>query len=133
MAFACADNAPRRTWKMVEIAAISIVFLINPVAGLLVLLWRLWEHAGRPRDVDGMVSHARSWFRGMGSSFRSEPAGGNSAFEDYKHETLERLERERQKLRDQEREFGEFMAELRRSRDKEEFDRFMASRGGEAA
>jgi hypothetical protein len=133
MAIAC-EHAPRRNWKLMEIAAIIIVFLINPIAGLLVFLWRLWEHAGRPRDISPMVGKMRSWFDDIaesfrGGSFRGERTNGNSAFEEYKRETLERLERERQKLRDQEREFGEFMAELRRTRDKEEFDRFMSSRG----
>ena len=50
MAFAC-DQAPRQNWKLLEIAAIVVVFVINPLIGAIVLLWRLWEHAGRPRGV----------------------------------------------------------------------------------
>jgi hypothetical protein len=54
--------------------------------------------------------------------------GGNSAFEDYKRATLERLEAERRRLAEEERAFADFLRELRSARDREEFDRFMQSR-----
>jgi hypothetical protein len=48
-------------------------------------------------------------------------ASGNSAFEAYREETLRDLDEERGRFR-------EFLDRLRRSRDKQEFDAFMARR-----
>jgi hypothetical protein len=49
------------------------------------------------------------------------PAAGNTAFDDYRRETMSRLDEESAKFR-------EFLERLRRSKDKLEFDRFMAGR-----
>jgi hypothetical protein len=49
------------------------------------------------------------------------PSSGNHAFDEYRTETLRRLEEEQ-------REFKEFLERLRFARDKEEFDQFMAER-----
>ena len=46
---------------------------------------------------------------------------GNRAFDEYRVETLRRLEEEQQ-------EFQEFLAQLRMAKDKAEFDQFMADR-----
>jgi hypothetical protein len=50
------------------------------------------------------------------------PSSGNRAFDEYREETLRRLE-------DEQREFLEFLARLRHAKDKAEFDQFMADRG----
>ena len=50
------------------------------------------------------------------------------AFDEYKAGELERLERERQRLAEEQKAFGDFLDELKRKQDREEFDRFMASR-----
>ena len=52
--------------------------------------------------------------------YRSGPSG-NHAFDEYREETLRRLEEE-------EREFREFLDRLRHAKDKAEFDQFMAER-----
>ena len=49
------------------------------------------------------------------------PASGNRAFDEYRAETLRRLEEEQ-------REFSAFLDRLRFAKDKAEFDEFMASR-----
>jgi hypothetical protein len=49
-------------------------------------------------------------------------SSGNSAFDEYRAETLKRLE-------DEQREFKEFLDRLRHAKDKAEFDQFMADRG----
>jgi hypothetical protein len=49
------------------------------------------------------------------------PSSGNRAFDDYRAETLRRLE-------DEQREFREFLERLRLAKDKTEFDQFMAER-----
>jgi hypothetical protein len=47
------------------------------------------------------------------------PSSGNRAFDEYRQETLRRLEEEQQ-------EFKDFLGRLRHAKDKEEFDAFMA-------
>ena len=49
-------------------------------------------------------------------------SSGNRAFDDYRMETLRRLEEEQ-------REFRDFLDRLRAAKDKAEFDQFMADRG----
>jgi len=49
------------------------------------------------------------------------PSSGNRAFDEYRAETLRRLEEEQ-------REFREFLDRLRFAKDKTEFDQFMAER-----
>jgi hypothetical protein len=76
------------------------------------------------------------WSRRMGcGNFRSfnwgqpgryhgtpwQPSSGNRAFDEYRTETLRRLE-------DEQREFREFLERLRMAKDKAEFDQFMADR-----
>jgi hypothetical protein len=57
---------------------------------------------------------AGTWWQPMRSS-------GNRAFDEYREETLRRLE-------DEQREFKDFLARLRMAKDKAEFDQFMAER-----
>nr|WP_294524543.1 DUF2852 domain-containing protein [uncultured Rhodopila sp.] len=59
----------------------------------------------------------KSWSYGGSRSASS----GNHAFDDYKTETLRRLE-------DEQKEFASFLERLRFARDKAEFDQFMAER-----
>ena len=68
------------------------------------------------------------WMRGKmggspagGSPWSSAPSSGNRAFDDYRSETLRRLE-------DEQREFKDFLELLRFAKDKTEFDSFMAER-----
>ena len=63
---------------------------------------------------------ARSGWSGEG--WGRQRSSGNRAFDDYRAETLRRLEEEQ-------REFREFLDRLRHARDKVEFDQFMAERG----
>jgi hypothetical protein len=61
-----------------------------------------------------------------GSSWSAGPSSGNWAFDEYRAETLRRLEEEQ-------RQFTEYLERLRRAKDKAEFDQFMAEmrRGSE--
>lgn len=59
-------------------------------------------------------------FRGAGDWF-GPTTSGNRAFDDYRAETLKRLE-------DEQREFKDFLARLRFAKDRSEFDQFMAER-----
>jgi hypothetical protein len=60
------------------------------------------------------------WGCGGGRHGRAR-SSGNAAFDDYRAETLRRLEEEQQ-------EFAAYLERLRRARDKAEFDAFMADR-----
>jgi len=53
---------------------------------------------------------------------------GNSAFDDWKAGEIARLEEERRKLQDAHREFSDFLNNVRRAKDREEFERFMNER-----
>jgi hypothetical protein len=59
------------------------------------------------------VRGGRDWF--------GPSTSGNRAFDDYRSETLRRLE-------DEQREFKDFLARLRFAKDRAEFDQFMAER-----
>ena len=69
------------------------------------------------RRMEHMHAAAERW--GCG---RQERSSGNRAFDEYRAETLRRLEEEQ-------REFMAFLDRLRHARDKAEFDQFMAERG----
>ena len=71
---------------------------------------RMEEKMGRMRDRMG----------GFGGGW-GPPSSGNHAFDEYRTETLRRLEEEQ-------REFREFLDRLRFAKDKSEFDQFMADR-----
>jgi hypothetical protein len=58
---------------------------------------------------------------GGGNWWGQSPSSGNRAFDEYKADTLKRLEEEQ-------REFREFLARLRFAKDRAEFDQFMAER-----
>jgi hypothetical protein len=64
----------------------------------------------------------RGWNRGWQGGWQGggRPSG-NAAFDEYRAETLRRLEEEQ-------REFVEYLERLRRAKDKAEFDQFMAER-----
>lgn len=59
--------------------------------------------------------------RGAGTWWQPTRSSGNKAFDEYREETLRRLEEEQ-------REFRDFLARLRMAKDKAEFDQFMAER-----
>jgi hypothetical protein len=56
-----------------------------------------------------------------GGPWNAAPSSGNRAFDEYRMETLKRLE-------DEQREFKDFLERLRFAKDKTEFDSFMAER-----
>ena len=53
---------------------------------------------------------------------------GNVAFDDWREAELARLEEERRKLDEMREQFDNYVRELRRAKDQEEFDRFMRDR-----
>jgi hypothetical protein len=129
------DEGGRFAWTATMIAGFIIFWPI----GLAVLAYMIWSGRMGCRNYafgsemrDEWRSHREEWRarkRELREKFRAErhrftrgsTSSGNSAFDDYKAETLKRLENEQA-------EFNEFLDNLRRSRDKAEFDQFMQSR-----
>jgi len=74
-----------------------------------------WNHHGVNRWQDKM-DRMRSKV-----DWTTPPSSGNRAFDDYRADTLRRLE-------DEQREFKEFLQRLRFAKDRAEFDQFMAER-----
>jgi hypothetical protein len=87
-----------------------------------------WERRGdrwdrkiaRMQEKMDRVRGRMDRFRGGGDWF-APASSGNRAFDDYRSETLKRLE-------DEQREFKDFLGRLRFAKDRAEFDQFMAER-----
>ncbi len=107
------DEFGRPAW----VAATLLGFWLFWPAGVAVLAYLAWT--GRLRSMTTRTAGPGQWFNLRGGT---RPAGsGNQAFDDYRAETLSRLEEEK-------REFADYLERLRRARDKAEFDGFMADR-----
>jgi len=92
-------------------------FIVFWPAGLAVLAYLIWS--GRM----GCWKRSRGqWWHGEKRSSTT----GNSAFDEYRAETLKRLE-------DEQKEFVDFLERLRKAKDKAEFDQFMAEQRGRPA
>lgn len=112
------DDLGKPAW----IGLLVIAFILFWPAGLALLAYLVWS--GRlgqwSRDMQGSPRGWGRWHCG-GAGRRHGRPSGNSAFDEYREETLRRLEEEQ-------KEFQDFLDQLRRARDKAEFDQFMAER-----
>lgn len=120
-------------WRPIELVAMVLGFAVFWPIGLAIIGWKLWQKKRWSRG--DFASFAEERWRAAASGFRGSRderwrpfASGNMAFDDWKAAEVERLEQERRKLDEAQREFGEFLNTLRRARDREEFDRFRAER-----
>jgi hypothetical protein len=113
------DEFGRPAW----IALMILSFVVWWPLGLATLAFMIgsgrmgcWNHQGAghwQNKMDRMRRRAEWWGQ--------PPSSGNRAFDDYRTETLRRLEEEQ-------KEFREFLERLRAAKDKSEFDQFMAER-----
>jgi hypothetical protein len=76
-------------------------------------------YQGQDWQGAGPWANWKSW--ACGSNERPASSSGNRAFDEYKAETLRRMEEEQ-------KDFGAFLERLRFAKDKSEFDQFMAER-----
>jgi hypothetical protein len=119
-------------WHPGWIAVTILGFIIWWPIGLALLFFTLgsrkmgcWSHGDRWQNkverlqskMDRMRDRAER--RGFGGFGFGPPSSGNRAFDEYRTETLQRLEEEQV-------EFKNFLERLRHAKDKEEFDQFMA-------
>ncbi len=121
-------------WSPLTIALMVLGFIVFWPLGFAVLAYILWgEYFG------GSKERAESWLKAQKHSFKSRRgchggyrshrgATGNAAFDEYREEQLKRLEEERRRLEEEREAFEEYLANLHKARDREEFDRFMRER-----
>lgn len=109
------DEFGKPAWIILTLAA----FWAFPPAGLAVLAYLAYTGrlAAMRREAPGTWRNIRTT---MSQGFA--PRSGNEAFDAYRADTLRRLEEEQA-------EFIEYLERLRKARDKQEFDQFMAERG----
>ena len=109
------DDLGKPAW----IAVMVLGFVIFWPVGLAILAYLIWS--GRMgcnrRGSFGRWHNTRTERRGRRRKYES----GNSAFDEYREDTLRRLEEEQH-------EFDDFLEQLRHAKDKAEFDEFMRER-----
>ncbi|WP_185984047.1 DUF2852 domain-containing protein [Aureimonas mangrovi] len=121
----------RPAWTPGTIALMVLGFIVYWPLGLAVLAYILWGDRLETfrRDVSRSTDRVMSGLRRSGANmpFGAERTG-NVAFDDWRDAELARLDEERRRLAEASAEFAAYARELRRAKDKEEFDRFMAER-----
>lgn len=125
------DNSDSRdfAWHPGRIIVTIAAFIIWWPLGLAILAYSLWSRnmgcwsndrhgrwANKMERMQDKMERMRGRMEGRGYY---APSSGNRAFDDYRVETLQRLEEEQV-------EFKNFLDRLRHAKDKEEFDAFMA-------
>ena len=114
------DGYGKSGWIVVMILAFVVFWPI----GLAILAFMIWS--GR-MGCARMGGRGRWHFEGTRRDWRERwhsarrGSSGNVAFDEYREETLKRLE-------DEQEEFKGFLDRLRHAKDKAEFDQFMAER-----
>ena len=101
-------------WTPIGIAATILGFAVWWPIGLAVLGYILWGGS-----IDDLISDGFAKAKSAARPHRQ--SSGNAAFDEYRAETLRRLEEEQAA-------FDEYVEKLRQARDREEFERFMAER-----
>lgn len=106
------------------IAVTVLGFIVFWPIGLALLVYLFWSgrmsfgsHRGARHWQDRMSENMHRWC----GPRRAQYSSGNNAFDEYREQTLDRLEQEQQ-------EFQEFLKQLRSAKDRTEFDQFMANR-----
>jgi len=146
-------NAPWRRgacgasrWSAFEIAAMVLGFIVFWPIGLAILGYKFWQRKNGAPDLQTVAANTwssarsamsggstpRPWSNGSWVRGFTAPPTGNRAFDDWKNAELVRLEEERRKLDDAQREFADYLENVRKAKDREEFDRFMNERRNRA-
>ncbi len=130
-------------WTAVELIAMVLGFMVFWPVGLAILGFKYWQYKTGGADLQtaatGAFRSARSAMGGFPSSAPGDwgrrtwahgftTATGNAAFDAWKSAELARLEEERRRLEDAHREFAEWLENVRKAKDREEFERFMNER-----
>ncbi len=106
------------------IALIVLGFWVFWPIGLTALAFVVFSGRGRAWKMQSRGQWYNTGSRGCGwGRGRGMHSSGNAAFDEYRAETIKRLE-------DEQKEFVEYLEKLRQAKDKAEFDQFMADRRG---
>jgi hypothetical protein len=117
MSFAAASRCLEDMGRPARIALTILAFWFWWPVGLAVLAYLAFARRQAGRGQWQFPAGMGRFSRG----FSCAAPSGNRAFDDYRAETLRRLE-------DEQKEFVEYLDRLRQARDKAEFDQFMADR-----
>jgi hypothetical protein len=141
------------SWKPLELVAMILGFIVFWPIGLAILFWNIWQRKhGYEGDMFAFAKQQGERFReafhfpdaasgSRSNASRSTTAEGwngpsfmrstgNVAFDEWREGELARLEEERRKLAEAERDFADHIEQLRRAKDRDEFDSFMRARKG---
>jgi hypothetical protein len=118
----------RPAWTPATIALMVVGFMVFWPLGLAMLAYIIW--GDRLGDVKGEFNRVSDSIFGARKTAAWAPTArtGNVAFDDWREKELTRLDEERRRLDEAREEFETYVRELRRAKDQEEFDRFMADR-----
>jgi Protein of unknown function (DUF2852) len=134
------DDIPKAAW----IALVVLGFIVFWPVGLALLIYLKWSgrmfcsqygryghwHTPEEREAARQEWRARreewrarreEWRARQRSQWGRRHSSGNVAFDEYREETLRKLDEEQ-------REFREYLDKLRSAKDRAEFDQFMAER-----
>lgn len=115
------DHYGKPAW----IVAMVLGFIVFWPIGLMILAYLIWS--GRMGFWRDCARRGRWYYTEPDKSREKRHAGptsGNHAFDEYREETLRRMEEEQEA-------FKAFLERLRQAKDKTEFDQFMADRGAD--
>jgi len=122
-------GGPRKAWEIVGILAAFFYFWPLAVAYL------IWKGMGYPLPPEWKEQAEKVFANLKTNPFADSraftpraPRTGNHAFEEYRRSELARLDEERRRIDEDARAFSEFVEDLKRAKDREEFDAFMAKR-----
>lgn len=113
--------------KPAWIALMVLGFILFWPIGLAILAYLIWSGrmgSWKNRGAGRWHYEYGGWSCGgkRGSRRQRTAQSGNAAFDEYREQTLSRLE-------DEQKEFLDYLERLRQAKDKAEFDQFMADRG----
>lgn len=121
----------RPDWTPATIAMMVLGFVVFWPLGLAMLAYILFGERlkGFKKDANDTVDGVFSSFKRKAPRYGRPGFGtGNVAFDDWRDAELTRLDEERRKLDEMREQFDEYVRELRRAKDQEDFDRFMRDR-----
>lgn len=118
----------RPAWTPLNIALMVFFFIVGGwILGLLMIGYMMYgkevgidfSNWGRAKASVNKAFDGATWSSGASNT-------GNAAFDEWRDAELTRLEEERRKLDEARKDFDEYVAELRRARDRDEFESFKA-------
>jgi hypothetical protein len=120
----------RQEWNGINVILMVVGFFIFWPLGLAMIAYILWGDR-----IKSMFNQAKGQMNSSTSSRNCRGRGknkyrptGNVAFDEYREDKLRHLEEEQKRINQMQTDFDDFLYNLRKARDQEEFDRFMNNR-----